>query len=169
VLDWYSTNLESGQGTIIDENNVKSSKKTWDVLQVSLAITLPHQSLAICDELSRNDVFIQTVVSNLHEHVTANEKFEQELHGALLLEFLQIIANLKTNLTIWRKCQTCGLKKGKTWKAFQMKLPSASWHSVWKRRRDRWGSAEFFKREIGYWIGGWFHRQIPPSEIYYNY
>ena len=37
-----------------------------------------------------------------------------------------------------------------------MKFPSASWHSVWKRRRDRWGSAEFFKREIGYWIGGWF-------------
>jgi len=64
-----------------------------------LAITLPHQSSAICDELSRNDVFIQTVVSNLYEHIAANEKFEQELHGALLLEFLQIIANLKTKLT----------------------------------------------------------------------
>jgi len=61
-----------------------------DVLQESLTITLPKQSMEIVDELSKNAIFIQTVVSKLYEHIIANEKFKQELHDALLLEFLQI-------------------------------------------------------------------------------
>jgi len=61
-----------------------------DVLQESLTITLPQQSMEIVDELSKNGVFIQTVVSKLYKHIIANEKFKQELHDALLLEFLQI-------------------------------------------------------------------------------
>jgi len=60
-----------------------------DVLQESLNITLPYQSTEIADQLTKNDVFIQTVVSKLYEHI-ADEKFKQELHDALLFEFLQI-------------------------------------------------------------------------------
>ena len=43
-----------------------------DVLQESLTITLPKQSMEIVDELSKNAIFIQTVVSKLHEHIIAN-------------------------------------------------------------------------------------------------
>jgi len=76
----------------MDEKKVKSLMKNIltnsDVLQGSLTITLPQQSMEIVDELSKNGVFIQTVVSKLYEHIVANEKFKQELHDTLLLEFL---------------------------------------------------------------------------------
>ena len=56
----------------MDEKKVKSLMKNIltnsDALQESLTITLPQQSVEIVDELSKNGVFIQTVVSKLHEH-----------------------------------------------------------------------------------------------------
>jgi len=60
----------------MDEKKVKSLMKNIltnsDALQESLTITLPQQSVEIVDELSKNGVFIQTVVSKLHEHIIAN-------------------------------------------------------------------------------------------------
>ena len=124
----------------MDEKKVKSLMKNIltisDVLQESLNITLPHQSMQIADKLTKNDVFIQTVVSRggarhfhlggatggpgkilggavdlpgtplaltlvvskLHEHIIADEKFKQELHDALLFEFLQINSKLEKQI-----------------------------------------------------------------------
>jgi len=54
--------------------------------------------MGIVDELSKNGVFIQTVVCKLYEHITTNEKFKQKLHDALLLEFLQINSKIEKQI-----------------------------------------------------------------------
>jgi len=86
----------------MDEKKVKSLMKNIltnsDVLQESLTITLPHQCMEIADQLTKNDVFIQTVVSKLYEHITADEKFKQELHDALRFEFIKINSKLEEQI-----------------------------------------------------------------------
>ena len=90
----------------MDEKKVKYLMKNnltnSDVLQESIHITLPHQSMEIADQLTKNDVFIQTVVSKLYEHIIADEKFKQELHDALL-NFYKLIANVKNKLRKMKK------------------------------------------------------------------
>jgi len=71
----------------MDEKKVKSLMKNIltnsDVLQKSLNITLPHQSMEIVDKLTKNDVFIQTVVSKPYEHITANSSENCMMHCCL--------------------------------------------------------------------------------------
>jgi len=72
---------------------MKNILTTSDVLQESIAITLPHQScknqsqllyhIAIVDEPSINDIFTQTVVNKvgyMNLSLWEDEKFQQELH-----------------------------------------------------------------------------------------
>ena len=86
----------------MDEKKVKYLMKNIltnsDVLQQSLNMTLPHQSIEIADQLTKNDVLIQIVVIKLYEHIIADEKFKQELHDALLFEFLQINSKLEKQI-----------------------------------------------------------------------
>ena len=163
VFNWI------GKWTPIDERKVKTLMKnilaTSDVLQESLAITLPHQSIAIVDEPSINDVFMQTVVNKvgyMNLSLWEDEKFQQELHEALLLQYFLILSKLKTKLNNLKKSETCGFRN-RIWVLFQMKLPSASWYSLWKKDTDK-VVLIFLQKKLNIELDVWVLKQIPSSE-----
>jgi len=84
----------------MDKKKAKSLMKNIlansDVLQESL-------SMEIADQLTKNDVFIQTVVSKLYEHIIPMRNLSKNCMMHCCLTFYKLIANLKNKLSKMKK------------------------------------------------------------------